>query len=132
MIIDLRRKWVSHALLQEIHDKNVPGALAALRNGANPNARDYSKEPSLSPGEQGKLFLTHLLHPATPSAPDTHPTALMLIAGSDDCPDNPALVKALLDAGADTNIEDQNGMTPLMQAASAGDIRLLTVLLNHG
>ncbi|MCW3051481.1 MAG: hypothetical protein JWN14_651 [Chthonomonadales bacterium] len=131
MLINLRREWATRNLIQEIHNKNVPGALAALRNGANPNARDYSKETPLSPREQAQLFLAHLLHPTTHSAPDTYPTPLMLIAKSDDCPDNPALVKALLDAGADPNVEDEDGRTPLMQTACQGDMRLLNLLLKH-
>lgn len=39
---------------------------------------------------------------------------------------------ALLDAGAEVNVADENGLTPLMRAARVGRLDVVRVLLGHG
>jgi len=41
-------------------------------------------------------------------------------------------VQWLLSHGADPNIPENNGITPLMDAASGGDTAVMRVLLEHG
>ena len=43
-----------------------------------------------------------------------------------------ALAKQLIDLGADTEVQDNNGDTPLISAAKAGKSRIATTLLNAG
>ena len=42
------------------------------------------------------------------------------------------IVKLLLDAGADTDVEDEYGVTPLFLAASKGDTYMVKLLLDAG
>jgi hypothetical protein len=44
----------------------------------------------------------------------------------------PALVEVLLDAGADPNSRDRDGLTPLMWAAAQGRLELVQLLLSRG
>jgi hypothetical protein len=46
--------------------------------------------------------------------------------------DRPAMVKLLLDHGADVQATDQNGFTPLHAAANRGDPALVRMLIHHG
>ena len=45
---------------------------------------------------------------------------------------NNNLVKALLENGANTNVTDDNGWTPLAYAVERGNIHLVKLLLEHG
>ncbi|MCG8097488.1 MAG: ankyrin repeat domain-containing protein, partial [Candidatus Thiodiazotropha taylori] len=40
-------------------------------------------------------------------------------------------VKLLLEAGADVNLADSDGVTPLMEAARTGSGEIVTLLLQH-
>ena len=46
--------------------------------------------------------------------------------------DNPRVMRTLLQAGADVNLKDSNGLTPLMKAADEGHDNNLKVLINSG
>jgi serine/threonine-protein kinase len=46
--------------------------------------------------------------------------------------DNAAVATLLLDKGAEVNAKDHNGETPLHHAANSGDVDLVRVLLHHG
>lgn len=52
--------------------------------------------------------------------------------GHEYLPENAPLVKALLEAGADPNVTDQGGMTPLMMASTCCKEETLKLLLAHG
>jgi ankyrin repeat protein len=45
---------------------------------------------------------------------------------------NVSVVNWLLEKGADPNARDENGVTPLMQASSAGDIEMAQLLIGRG
>lgn len=42
------------------------------------------------------------------------------------------VVRVLLKAGADVSLHNQNGHTPLMEAASAGHTHIAKLLVEHG
>jgi ankyrin repeat protein len=44
----------------------------------------------------------------------------------------PEIAQSLIEAGADVNAVQQDGVTPLMEAASAGQLELVRLLLEHG
>jgi ankyrin repeat protein len=44
----------------------------------------------------------------------------------------PDIARSLIDAGADVNAVQQDGVTPLMEAAAIGNLDLVQVLLAHG
>ena len=56
-------------------------------------------------------------------------TALLIAARR---PGAVGTVKELLAAGADPNVEDERGVTPLMEAARAGDVESLRILVEAG
>jgi ankyrin repeat protein len=155
------RDQASRNLIQAIKHKNVPAALAALRNGADPNARDYSRDKPLSFGERTKLLLAHLLHLTAIPTPDTHPTALQLLLDSiyeswttqgwsvhiemdsngrpsrtrsmeNDKHVDLTLLKTLLDVGADPNLANEDRMFPLEEVACWGHPQGCHLLLLHG
>ena len=55
-------------------------------------------------------------------------TPLMLAAG----PPTEPVLRLLLKAGADPNLANAVGTTPLMRAAAAGDVATVTALLDRG
>jgi len=42
------------------------------------------------------------------------------------------VVRVLLKAGADVTLHNQNGHTPLMEAATAGHVNIARLLVEHG
>ena len=56
----------------------------------------------------------------------------LIISASHFNPGEPAIVDALLDAGADPNARDDDGLTPLMWAAALGPPDLAALLLRRG
>ena len=56
---------------------------------------------------------------------DQELTALMFAATG-------PIANALLDAGAEVNVADGNGLTPLMRAARVGRLEVVRILLDHG
>jgi ankyrin repeat protein len=42
------------------------------------------------------------------------------------------IVELLLDGGADANVKDEKGETPLHKAASGGHLEVAKLLLDHG
>jgi ankyrin repeat protein len=131
MLNALHREQASRNLLQAIKNHDVSAALAALKNGADPNTSDHSMDKKHSFREETMLLLSHLIHPSVQSDPETHPTAILLLLNSPSLATHadPVLVKALLDAGADPNVSE-DGRSALMMAIS--DVRCCRLLLNHG
>lgn len=52
--------------------------------------------------------------------------------GNHNAPDDPSRVQRLLDRGANVNIRDHKGKTPLHRSSQAGFVEITTLLLSHG
>ena len=52
--------------------------------------------------------------------------------GNHNAPDDPGRVKKLLKRGANVNITDHKGKTPLHRSSQAGFVKITTLLLKHG
>ncbi|HLK60104.1 MAG TPA: ankyrin repeat domain-containing protein [Chthonomonadaceae bacterium] len=120
------------ALLAAIKCDDTPAVLAALHEGADPNVRDFSGGSPLSLREDWERFLAKLRQHDARLTPSPYPTALMVHLNASHN-DNPTLVTALLDAGADPNLTGSEfEETPLMWAANRFCPQTLHILLAHG
>src|SRR5579871_933194 len=122
---------LNHALIVAIKQNSTKKALALLAAGADPNSRD-------EPPKHRSLWwlLLKKLSGKRLTASDAH-TALLLACSSNDemgtdYPDNPVLVKALLDRGADLEAKDTTQRTPLFRAAARNKTQVCTLLLDRG
>lgn len=103
--------WRTRALADAIEDDDVAQLRVLLKDGCNPDANLYQdREESRMNGEFGY---------------DTLLTAAV-VRKQFDC------VAALLQSGADVNLGNSSGATPLMIGALVGDMGLIDLLLEHG
>jgi ankyrin repeat protein len=114
----------NRALIAASKGSNTRAAIAALDAGADPNARD---DGGLLPATWRHLcqWFGRLRGKNTQPDDDPEPTALIVAFEGHpipntsivmSAPENVALVKVLLDRGADTNARDINGETALLLA----------------
>jgi len=112
-------------------------ALAMLEQGVDVDAPDrYGHAPLLKAAwyDRPELVVALLRKGANPNVRSRMGSMPVMVAK------NPAIVEALLVAGADVNAvttdKDSNGIesarTPLMRAAQAGNLAKVQVLLSHG
>ena len=108
--------------INALDDKDEKSALAALRQGVNPNTREPLPDP-----RNFSDWLEEHLRPRSRRYEQGH-TALNLaiLRGNSQ-----RVLRALLDAGANPNADDPGGVTPLMTAANKGDIATLQLLLAY-
>ena len=130
-------------LISAVKKGDTTGAIAALDAGAEANTHDHSDAAPPTFSEQIRRFTTHLFHPGAQPAPDARSTALLTLLDlhpegtieNPDAPyppDNPDLVRTLLDHGADVNAKDVQGETPLVKAAHYGLFSTLHLLAEKG
>jgi ankyrin repeat protein len=130
----------NQALIAAVNRSHATAAIAALDAGADPNARD---DGGLFPATWRHLRarLERLTGQDASEDEADEPTALIGALEprmdpktdiAEDTPENVALVKALLDRGADVNIQDLDGDTPLMLAAWCGYTETALLLLAQG
>jgi ankyrin repeat protein len=120
---------------------NKPGeapALAAIAQGADPNARDASGQTALmlaADSASSQIVRALIAHGANVNARNPHGyTALMLAAGS-TCPVRARvrnIVALLLDHGANVNARSKDGSTALLCAVFPGNLDVAERLLKSG
>ena len=109
--------------INDLENRNEKAALADLRRGVNPNAR----EP-LPASTTFKQWLEEHTNPRLQPYRKQRDTALCIAIAKGN---SPRVVRALLDAGANPNAAIAGGVTPLMTAADKGDMAALQLLLDH-
>jgi ankyrin repeat protein len=126
----------SRDLIISIKLDDIEGAMAALKAGADPNTRDHSEDKPLSFMERTKQLCRKAFPPhSKPEYTDEHTALTLHLQTSKQ--DNPVFVKALLDAGADPNLEGP-GAAPLLYANGLGADRnrihkeSIHLLVQHG
>jgi len=130
---EVRREKLNQQLIAAILREDTDTALEALKQGADGNARN---EKQTVPA--WKVLWNRIR--GHPPAPSTAPTALMLAfrgnfigQGEEVNPgENPLLIDALLEHGAQPNVQDADGYTPLACAIKVGNNAVLRLLLEHG
>jgi len=126
-----RQERLNRALIAAIKRGDTSSALDALEKGANGNARD---EPRVTAWKR----LWGLVQGRRSGVSDA-PTALLLLLERRDtqsahflAKESPELVSALLAHGAQVNVIDEAGFSPLFYALEVGQKRTARLLINRG
>jgi ankyrin repeat protein len=113
---------------------NIPMAYWALRNGADPNIGDIYNSPPLTYAMQLDdlgLVKTFLSTTKNINLIDTDGLTFLMWAVYNEH-DNPAIIQALLDSGADLNIKRKDGTTALSLALKKGNTATVEMLKKAG
>jgi ankyrin repeat protein len=120
------------ALLDAARRGDAAAAQAAIRDGADPNAREVDGTTALhwaAHRDQAALVSALIRAGADVAATNRYGVAPIALAATNG---HAAILEALLAAGADANRALPNGETPIMTAARAGNAAALQVLIRHG
>lgn len=131
LFLFVRQAQLNSELVVEIKTRNdVVDVVSLLQAGADPNARDLSADRR---SVWTKLWDRVL---GRPSSAAPLPTALqMVLSGSRSHPwreEDVNVVRVLLERGADPNVKNRYGATPLMFAARTGAVAAADLLLQSG
>lgn len=132
---EMRQVQLNRSLLMAVRRNDTRTVIALLAHKADPNAREL-------PSYTSSLWLTLLERLRDPSAKNAQfPTSLIVAlywckdaSGANAIPPahNFALVKALVEGGANVNISDILGAPPLLLAASRGQRDVVRYLMERG
>ena len=125
----IRHERLNRTLMAAIQQSDTNKALAMLSEGADPDTRDYPRD-KLALWQQ---FL-NMLHGKWPGSADA-PTALLRACFQGGLrvrpPDNAPMVKALLDRGANVDVTNIRGETPLILAVWCGKRQVSQLLIQQ-
>ena len=129
---EYRHEQLNRDLIAAIKANDTDKALAALKGGSDPNARDHSDDKPLTWREHATSLINKIVHPHPKTEPDNHPPALLWYLRQRD-KDDTTLIKALLNAGADPNLACDSGLNPtFFYAADSPHLQNLRLLLQYG
>jgi ankyrin repeat protein len=111
-------KTPEQKLFHSILQNEVANVKALLNTGINPNAR-------VKPDKEDAWYIQR-------PEDDQSPPLLVVAASFGAVGDDSAIVQMLLEKGADTNVKDRQGITPLMKASQLGWATSMRMLLEHG
>lgn len=117
------------ALMLAVTHEQLPSVNAMIAAGASLDARDQRGNTALglaASGDSTNILQTLLVAGASPDIGDVQGFTPLMKA------QNPTVIKALCDAGANANATNSFGETPLMFAVRAGDVEAVSVLLAFG
>ncbi|HEY0076276.1 MAG TPA: ankyrin repeat domain-containing protein [Abditibacteriaceae bacterium] len=119
-----------------VTQKKTENALFLLQKGADPNSKNDDFTPFTRAVEQGDLRVVRamLAKGAHPNAVAPYlftqvPTPVLLAAAQRN---NIAVLKLLLDYGANPNVQDEQGHTPIAEVISQNQRRAALALLEKG
>ena len=115
---------------------DIEGIRQELQAGVSPEATDYrNKTPLIMAAEQGKMDLVEFLVleaganvNATALPEQGEVTALRYAIGNDDY----QMVRFLINNGAEVNLANSRGWTPIMTAARVGNRDIMELLIENG
>lgn len=133
----LRQAKRDQALIAAVDGNEAQAVFTALRNGADPNARSRV-EPDTPVWQQIRaLFQSRFQPPAQGEtalnvALEPFHAYKQIMDGEEWHGRNPAIITALLDAGANPNIADEEDkQPPLVRVALYAPVELMQALLDH-
>lgn len=109
--------------INDLDNRDEKAALAALRRGANPNAREPLPDSPTFNQWLGEHLTLH-----SNQYQKKGDTALCIAIAKGN---STRVIRALLDAGANPNADVSGGVTPMMTAAEKGDTAAMQLLLDH-
>lgn len=133
---DMHKAMLRRALFDSIKGQNADEVIRVLREGANPNWRLSSGQPSR--GQMGFASNTTSDNDPTPLLASLMVTRVigsgpgMWSTSSANPNANPRIVQALLEAGADANATDSSRLAPIDLAIQTGNVELVEMLAKHG
>ncbi|SFJ66412.1 ankyrin repeat domain-containing protein [Thermoflavimicrobium dichotomicum] len=148
-----RAFWGQTPLMKQVDEKRLDVVQLLLEHGTNIHAQDEEGNSALHYAVQRRSVREEMVqllleHGADPNLPnhkgetplhwaimesDIDKAALFMNSTSvKDWKGKPSIVKQLLDAGGDPNIQDHRGQTPLHWAVFGDHWEMVDLLLNHG
>jgi uncharacterized protein len=113
----------SAGLVKAVQLSDVSAVIDSLENGADPNSTTVDTHSAWT-GIRARLGALNW----NPHLDEWQESALLLAVQGGD----PSIIEALLAHGANPDLADLTGKTPLMEAAIQGDLESTTSLVSHG